>query len=66
MLQSSLPTFVLRHRFYRPAAGTPPLRNAEFGVRNAERNVDTATLIPHSAIAKSALEMVESMGTAPI
>src|SRR5215468_9075000 len=24
MLQSSLPTFVLRHRFYRPAAGTPP------------------------------------------
>ena len=24
MLQSSLPTFVLRHRIYRPAAGTPP------------------------------------------
>ena len=24
MLQSSLPTFILRHRFYRPAAGTPP------------------------------------------
>ena len=25
MLQSSLPTFVLRHRIYRPAAGTPSL-----------------------------------------
>jgi len=31
MLQSSLPTVILRHRIYRPAAGT-----AEFGVRNAE------------------------------
>jgi len=25
-LESSLPTFVLRHRIYRPAAGTPPQR----------------------------------------
>ena len=36
MLQSSLPTFVLRHRIYRPAAGTPPKLVAGVGVAPTE------------------------------
>ena len=35
MLQSSLPTFILRHRIYRPAAGTPP-KSEELRVQSAE------------------------------
>src|SRR5215475_2089976 len=36
MLQSSLPTFILRHRIYRPAAGTPPKLVAWVGVAPTE------------------------------
>ena len=37
MLQSSLPTFIFRHLFYRPAAGTPPKENSKFEARSSKQ-----------------------------
>src|SRR5882762_2919500 len=70
MLQSSLPTFIFRHWFYRPAAGTPP--EMKFEVRNkletriAHSNFGFRICFEFRVSGFEFLKLVAGTGVAPV